>query len=83
MCNDDYAFSGEDEELNSFHDENEENEKIDYSDKSQDNFTEEDYKNVENCADWAHTGLTYQEKLQAAHNFGPNWANILAGLGDQ
>jgi hypothetical protein len=55
----------------------------DESDSSNNGYSSEDYRNAKNCAPWAHTNMSEQEKLNAARNLGPNWANIIAGLGDQ
>jgi hypothetical protein len=46
-------------------------------------YTREDYENAERCRDDIRGGMTREERLNAAHNFGSNWANIMSGLGDQ
>ncbi len=36
-----------------------------------------------NCRDEIKNGMSETERRNAANSFGPNWANILSGLGDQ
>jgi len=40
-----------------------------------------DYHN--NCRDDIKRNISEDKRKNAARNFGPNWANIMAGLGDQ
>ncbi len=39
--------------------------------------------NANNCRADIRNGMTEEERITAAQNFGPNWANIMSGLGDQ
>jgi len=52
-------------------------------DLSSSDYSSEDSRNAQNCASWAFTERSAQEKSNAARNLGPNWANIMSGLGDQ
>ena len=40
-------------------------------------------KNAENCREDIKNGMREEDRINAARNFGPNWANIMSGLGDQ
>jgi hypothetical protein len=41
-------------------------------------------RNAERVADWSPLSQwSYEKRLQAAKNFGPNWASVLSGCGDQ
>jgi hypothetical protein len=47
--------------------------------------TAEDYRKfADNVADWSPLSRKPLEwRLKAAENFGPNWASIMSGCGDQ
>ena len=54
------------------------------SDSSNDDeYLKEARKNANNCTDGIRNGMSYEERTKAASNLGPNWANIMSGLGDQ
>ena len=36
-----------------------------------------------NCRDDIKNGMSEKERIKAADFYGPNWANIMSGLGDQ
>lgn len=46
---------------------------------------DQDYEQMaQNYTDWSRfSRWTPQQRLNAAKNFGPNWACILSGIGDQ
>jgi hypothetical protein len=43
----------------------------------------EDHDDADNCTATIRNGMSREERVKAANKFGPNWANIISGLGDQ
>jgi hypothetical protein len=46
-------------------------------------YSRETQRNADNCTDRIRNGMSQEDRTRAAHNLGPNWANIMSGLGDQ
>jgi len=56
-----------------------------YYEPPNEHYSDYDYERMAgNVVDWcALSKLSLQERIQCAKNFGPNWACVLSGMGDQ